>query len=54
MSLVRLSVKAAYTDGSRAAYRKSRVVLGRNSRDESVPEGRLKITQDAILGYLYL
>jgi hypothetical protein len=54
-SLVRLSVKkAAYADVSRAAYRKSGVVLGRDSRDEAVPQGRLKITQDAILGYLYL
>jgi hypothetical protein len=32
----------------------SGVVLGRDSRDESVPQGRLKITQDAILGYFCL
>jgi len=55
MSLMRLSVrKVAYADPSGAAYRKSGVVLGRDSRDEPVPQGRLKITQDAILGYLYL
>ena len=51
MSLVRLSVKkAAYADLSRAAYRKSGAILGRDSRDEPVRQGRLKITQDAILG----
>jgi hypothetical protein len=55
MSPVRLSVKkAAYADVSRAAYSRSGVVLGRDLRDEPVPQGRLKITQDAILGYLYL
>ena len=48
---MRLSVKkAAYADLSRAAYRKSGAILGRDSRDEPVPQGRLKITQDAILG----
>jgi hypothetical protein len=53
MSLVRLSVKkAAYADLSRAAYRKSGAILGRDPRDEPAPQGRLKITQDAILGYL--
>jgi hypothetical protein len=53
--LVRLSVKkAAYADVSRAAYRKSGVILGKDSREEPVPQGRLKITQDAILGYLYI
>jgi hypothetical protein len=52
---VRLSVKkAAYADLSRAACRKSGVVLGRDSRHEPVPQGRLKIPQDAILGYLSL
>jgi hypothetical protein len=51
MSLVRLSVKkAAYADLSRAAYRKSGAILGRDPRDEPAPQGRLKITQDAILG----
>ena len=52
---MRLSVKkAAYADLSRAACRKSGVVLGRDSRHEPVPQGRLKIPQDAILGNLYL
>jgi hypothetical protein len=55
MSLMRLSVrKVAYADPSGAAYRKSGSVLGRDSRDEPVPRGRLKITQDAILGHFYL
>jgi hypothetical protein len=27
-------------------------ILGKDSRDEPVPQGRLKITQDAILEYL--
>jgi hypothetical protein len=52
---MRLSVKkAAYADPSGAAYRKSGVVLGTDSRDEPVPQGRLRVAQDAILGYLYL
>jgi hypothetical protein len=52
---VRLSVKkAAYANLSRAACRKSGAVLGKGSREEPVPQGRLKITQEAILGYLFL
>jgi hypothetical protein len=52
---MRLSLKkAAHADVSRAAYRKSGGVLGRDSRDEPVPQGRLKITQDEILGYFHL
>ena len=52
---MRLSVKkAAYADLSRAACRKSGAVLGKGSRDEPVPQGRLvghTPTQDYVLGY---
>jgi hypothetical protein len=54
MSLMRLSVKkAAFADVSRAAYRKSGAVLGRFERANQSRQGRLKIAQDAILGYFY-
>jgi hypothetical protein len=50
-SLVRLSVKKpAYADLSRAACRKSGASAGWHMEATSVPQGRLKITQDVILG----
>ncbi len=50
---MRLSVKkAAYADLSRAAYRKSGVVLGSDECKGPVPKGRLRMPQDEILGAL--
>jgi hypothetical protein len=52
-SLVRLSVKkAAFADLSSAARRKFGVVLGKHEKPESVPKGRLRISQDEVLGIL--
>jgi hypothetical protein len=52
MSLMRSRLAGtAYTDVSSAAYRKSGVVLGRVlERTNQSRQGRLKITQDVVLG----